>query len=249
VSRVHAVLDLPHGVWGAGGRFWSAALGWPVGAPWPGHPELRSLEPVDGAAYVHLQQVDGPPRVHVDLETDDRAGLAEAVVAAGASAVACHERWDTFASPGGLPFCLVGTQEGEVPRPMTWAEGQRSRLVQVCIDAPAPLHDAEVSFWRTVLGGRWVDSPAAEFAGKWHDDHGSPLQLLFQRLEDEGGPVRAHLDLGTDGQPAELRRLLALGARDVGPGPGGWHVLQDPSGLSFCVTGNSPESGVHRDLG
>jgi hypothetical protein len=110
------------------------------------------------------------------------------------------------------------------------------------------VHDREVAFWRALLDGRWVDSPAPEFAGKWHDDDGSPLQLLFQRLDEPTGGVRAHLDLGTDDVPAEVQRLLDLGADDVGPGRG-WHALRDPAGSAFCVTGNSPELTQRRDLG
>ena len=54
---LHVVLDAPVEPTGA---FWAAVLGWPLGAPWPDHPELRSFVPPDGDAYVHLQQVDGP---------------------------------------------------------------------------------------------------------------------------------------------------------------------------------------------
>jgi hypothetical protein len=110
-------------------------------------------------------------------------------------------------------------------------------------------HEREVDFWRALLQGRWVTSSSSEFAGKWHDDTGSPLQLLFQRLEEPVGPVRAHLDHGTDDLRAEVRRVVALGAQDVGAGHGGWHVLRDPAGLPFCVTANSPEQSSHRDLG
>jgi hypothetical protein len=74
------------------------------------------------------------------------------------------------------------------------------------------------------------------------------VQLLFQGLDEPDGPVRAHLDLGTDDVSAEVRRLVALGAADVGPGRG-WHVLRDPMGQPFCVTVNSPEQTRHRDLG
>ena len=107
--------------------------------------------------------------------------------------------------------------------------------------------EREVAFWRGLLPGRWVDSPSPEFAGKWHDDAGTPIQLLLQRLDEPDGPVRAHLDLGTDDLPAEVRRLLALGATDVGPGRG-WHVLRDVNGQPFCVTPNSPDRTLHRDL-
>ncbi|MFC6341148.1 VOC family protein, partial [Nocardioides hankookensis] len=123
----------------------------------------------------------------------------------------------------------------------------RSRMVQVCVDSPARLHEAEVAFWRALLGDRWAESPAPEFAGKWHNDAGSPLQLLFQRLDDAEGQVRAHLDHGTDDSSAEVDRLLSLGAEDVGPGHG-WHVLRDAAGLLFCVTENSP-GHERRDLG
>lgn len=87
-----------------------------------------------------------------------------------------------------------------------------------------------------------------EFAGKWHDDSGSPLQLLFQRLDEPHGTTRAHLDYGTDDMPAEVARLRRLGAVDVGPGRG-WHMFRDPAGMVFCVTENSPEQTVRRDIG
>lgn len=120
-------------------------------------------------------------------------------------------------------------------------------MVQVCIDLPAPVHDQEVAFWRALLGGRWVGSEAPEFAGKWYDDAGSPPQLLFQRLDESDGPVRAHLNHGTSDMQAEVPRLLGLGAVDIGGGRG-WHTLRDPA-LLFCVTGNSPAQTRHRDLG
>ena len=249
MAWLHTVIDVPEAVHASSARFWAEALGWPVGASWPGHPELRSFEPVSGDAYVHLHQVDGPPRVHVDLESEDPRGTTWAAVAAGAQPVRTSEEWTTLRSPGGLPFCVLRARKHVAPYPATWPAGHRSRVVQVCIDSPLSRHDDEVTFWRTLLHGRWVGSESAEFAGKWHDDEGSPLQLLFQRLDEPDGAVRAHLDLGTDGQSAEVRRLLDLGADDVGPGHGGWHVLRDPAGLAFCVTENAPDQTRRRDLG
>ncbi len=61
--------------------------------------------------------------------------------------------------------------------------------------------------------------------------------------------MRAHLDLGTDDLDADVRRLRALGAGDIGRGPGGWHALRDPAGLAFCTTGNDPEQTERRDIG
>lgn len=246
---LHAVVDVPADQHGAAGSFWQQALGWPLGEPWYGHPELASFQPPDGTPYVHLQRIDGPARVHVDVETDDRDAGTERAVALGAQFVAEHDRWTAFVSPGGLPFCLVGPVEHGAPQPLTWpGSAHRSRLVQVCVDSPAPVHDTEVAFWRALLPGRWADSSAPEFAGTWHDDDGSPLQLLFQRTGDAAGPTRAHLDLGTDDLPAEVGRLRGLGAADVGPGRG-WHVLRDPIGSLFCATENSPATTRTREIG
>ena len=248
MAWVHAVIDVPARQHSAAAQFWSAALGWPVGQAWPGHPELRSFEPAAGSPYLHLQSIDGPPRVHLDLESAQPDTLANLALSQGAALVAEQDDWRTLQSPGGLPFCMVPASERRPPSPLSWPDGHRSRMVQVCIDSPAPVHLTEVAFWRAVLGRRWVESGGPEFAGKWHDDAGSPLQLLFQQLEEAAGPVRAHLDQGTDDVAAEVRRLVDLGADEVGPGRG-WHVLRDVTGMAFCVTGNSPELTEHRDLG
>jgi hypothetical protein len=244
---VHAVVDVPDDEHAAAARFWSRVLGWPADDSWDGHPELRSFEPPDGAAYVHLQRIDGPARIHLDLEAESPAETVARAVGLGASYVATRGTWTTLTSPGGLPFCVLQAKAHEAPGPVTFPDGHRSRLVQVCVDSPRPAHVGEVEFWRALLGGRWVPSDSAEFAGKWHDDDGSPIQLLFQELDEPDGLVRAHLDLGTDDLDADVRRLRDLGAIDIGPGRG-WHVFRDPSGELFCTTKNSPEL-QHRRLG
>ena len=249
MAWLHAVVDVPDSLHAESATFWSGVLGWPVGRPWPDHPELRSFEPADGAAYVHLQQIDGPPRVHVDLESEDPESTVSEALERGAQLVDTADRWQTLRSPGGLPFCVLRARDHRAPEPVGWPGGHRSRMVQVCVDSPRARHDDEVAFWRALLAGRWVSSTADEFAGKWHDGAGSPLQLLFQVLDEDDGPVRAHLDHGTDDRAAEVRRLVDLGAVDVGAGRGGWHVLRDPAGLAFCVTDNAPDGTRHRDLG
>ena len=249
MSWVHAVIDVPREQHASAARFWSNVLGWRLGAPWTGQPELRSFEPPEGTAYVHLQEIAGPARVHLDLESEHPDATVERAAAQGADLVAEHDGWRTLLSPGGLPFCVVEAARHQSPPPTTWPGGHRSRMVQVCIDSPIAAHEQEVAFWRALLGERWVDSPSPEFAGKWHDDAGSPIQLLFQRLGEPDGPVRAHLDHGTDDLSSEVRRVLGLGAEDIGPGRGGWHALRDPSGTAFCVTANSPAHDIRRDIG
>ena len=198
---------------------------------------------------MHVQEIDGRPRVHLDVESHDPDATVDRAVELGGNLVGKSDRWRTLQSPGGLPFCVVKARgQHAPPEPTTWPEGHRSRLVQVCIDSPRAAHDQEVDFWRALLPGRWAGSSEREFAGKWHDGAGSPLQLLFQRLDEPRGPVRAHLDLGTDDRPAEVRRLRQLGAEDIGPGRG-WHAVRDPAGLAFCATDNSPEQTRCRDIG
>ena len=149
-------------------EFWGRALRWPVGPGWLGHPELRSFEPPAGTSYLHLQEIDGPPRVHLDLEFDHPDATIERAIGLGAELVAEHDRWTTLVSPGGLSFCVLRVNEHQPPEPMTWPDEHRSRMVQICIDSPQAVHQQEVMFWRALLPGRWVDSVAHEFAGKWN---------------------------------------------------------------------------------
>ena len=237
---MHAFVDVRSEHAGVARAFWSAVTGWPTSGPWQGHPEFVSVEPPVGSAYLHLQTIDGPPRVHLDLVGDlerDPALLAELGAVPGRR----EDAWQVMSSPGGLPFCVCREPWPHHRPPATaWPGGHRSRVVQLCVDAPASRHDAELSFWRAATG--WDDEPvdAPEFHRLVHRDS-SPLQLLIQRLGDDDGAtqVRAHLDLGTDDVPAELRRVEALGASALWPGEG-FVALQDPVGLPFCVTANDP---------
>ena len=244
MSWLHAVIDVPTAQLAATVRFWESACGWPLGAPWSDHPELRSFEPEHGRPYLHVQEVEGSPRVHLDVEADVVDTTVTRAVDLGAVLVDRQDRWQVLESPGHLPFCVLAAGAPDPPDAVSWPGGHRSRLVQVCVDSPVEAHDDEVAFWRAVLPGRWAGSRAREFAGKWHDDAGSPLQLLFQRLDEASGPSgwMVHLQ-------REVERLIGLGAIDVGPGRGGWHVLVDPAGLRFCVTENSPERTRPRDIG
>jgi hypothetical protein len=238
---LHVFLDVRADVAQLSADFWSATLGWQLGDPWRRHREFRSFEPPDGDPYVHQQVGDHGPRIHFDLEVSDEAEV-QRLVGLGASLAGEPREWWPMISPGGLPFCLVRRREHVRPAPLTW-DGHRSRLVQICVDSPARLHDQEVAFWRSALTWRWAVSSGDEFAGKLYPPSGSSVQLLFQRLgnDDPGTAVRAHIDLGTDDIEADAQRLTQLGAERVGTGRG-WIVLRDPVGMVFCTTGNSPDT-------
>ena len=240
IPWMHAFLDVPAELGGASRTFWSAATAWPVGEPWPEHPEFISLTPPDGAPYLHVQMIDGPPRVHLDVVGDpDRD--TERLERLGAVRGQRFDGWQVMRSPAGLPFCVCD-EPGPHRRPGAagWPGGHRSRLVQLCVDVPADLYEAELGFWRAATG--WADEPvdAPEFHRLVHRSE-SPLQVLVQRLgaDDGATQARAHLDLGADDVDAEVARLETLGAHVLGPGSG-FVVLRDPTGLPFCVTANDP---------
>ena len=240
---LHAVLDLPPGS-DAAEAFWSAALGWPLGEPWPGHPELASFTPPRGDAYVHRQRVPDGPGVHLDLEVADVDAEAVRLRALGATPLRRTSEWETLRSPGGLPFCLVPARPRVRPGPVTEPDARRHRLVQVCLDVPARHLDVEPAFWRAALPWDEVAQDSPEFLGRLVPPPSTTtLQVLLQALgeDDEGEVTRAHLDVGADDVAAEADRLIALGA-ELLRDRGGFIALRDPAGLGFCVTANSPEA-------
>jgi predicted enzyme related to lactoylglutathione lyase len=243
VRWLHVMIDLPAEVDDAATRFWSRALGWAVGEPWRDHREFRSFEPPSGDSYVARQLIEhGTPRVHLDVAVDDVEETAARMEALGARTGPAMPHWSVMTSPGGMPYCLVPHRDdSRAPAAVAWADHgrHRSRLVQVCVDSPPSRHEAEVAFWQAATQWRWAASDGREFAGKLYPESGSPVQLLFQRLDDDAPATRAHIDLGADDVEAEADRLVAAGAQRRWTGRG-WITLEDPAGLLFCATGNGP---------
>ncbi|MEU6385803.1 VOC family protein [Streptomyces bauhiniae] len=116
------------------------------------------------------------------------------------------------------------------------------RISELVIDAADP--ERLAAFWSDVLGyaelGREGDGsieigpPGAGFGGP------QPTLVLSPTADPRPAKLRLHIDVSpTDrDQPAELDRLLALGARpaDIGQtGEESWHVLLDPEGNEFCL--------------
>ncbi|MFI9389780.1 VOC family protein [Streptomyces bauhiniae] len=116
------------------------------------------------------------------------------------------------------------------------------RISELVIDAADP--ERLAAFWSDVLGyvelGREDDGsieigpPGAGFGGP------QPTLVLSPTTDPRPAKLRLHIDVSpTDrDQPAELDRLLALGARPADIGQTGeetWHVLLDPEGNEFCL--------------
>ena len=109
--------------------------------------------------------------------------------------------------------------------------------------------DELVAFWQAALG--YVPrEPAQDGWVVLADPTGTgPNLSLDQVAEDRLPPLgelsRVHLDLYTTDQPAEVERLVGLGAtrypRDYGPNDD-FVVLVDPDGNRFCVVATPDES-------
>lgn len=105
----------------------------------------------------------------------------------------------------------------------------------VTIDCADPQKLAE--FWTEALGttigadyGEYIFlNPTAEHA---------PYLGLQRVPEERAGKNRVHIDFRTEDRPAEVARLVKLGATEVEEHtvPGlSWTVLLDPEGNEFCV--------------
>jgi catechol 2,3-dioxygenase-like lactoylglutathione lyase family enzyme len=106
----------------------------------------------------------------------------------------------------------------------------RSRVAVLLVDH-SEAHDAAVAFWAGATGSTAVElpeEPGFSSLGALGD-----LTFAIQRT-GPGTPARMHLDIETDDVPAEVARVVGLGAT-VLEDHGGHAVLRDPGGLVFCV--------------
>ncbi len=112
-----ALIDHPSESYDAGAAFWAGATGTSRApdATVPDDDPYESLDPLPGGVKLELQRTgEGtPPRVHLDVETDDVEAEVARLVALGATVTTEHDGWAVLADPGGLPFCVVPVQTGE----------------------------------------------------------------------------------------------------------------------------------------
>ena len=106
-SRLSTILiDTPRDDAPAAAGFWSAALGVPA-EPVAGEEQFTSLPGALPELVASVQAIDGPPRLHVDIETDDVDAETARLVALGAVEV---DRWldcHTLRAPGGHLLCVI----------------------------------------------------------------------------------------------------------------------------------------------
>jgi hypothetical protein len=107
----------------------------------------------------------------------------------------------------------------------------RILLREVVIDAPTATFAATRDFWAAALLTEARQVPKYQEFTALED----PASLSVVGLQDIGTDhARYHVDLETDDVPAEVARLVRLGAEAVSRGRT-WVVLRDPAGLLLCV--------------
>jgi hypothetical protein len=240
---ISAFLDLAPEEHERGMAFWRDVTGYAVSDPRGEHDEFTTLVPPTGDDFLRVQRLgEGQSRIHLDLHVAAAAASAAAAERLGARVVARPEQgYVVLESPGGLTFCFVRHPCSMRPRPLTWPGGHRSCVDQVCLDIPASRHERECAFWEALTGLPRVDRIRTDEFSRLTGEPRVAVQLLLQRLEEEDGPVRAHLDLATTDRAAEVARHEALGAKVVADFERGWTVLAAPAGPAYCITDRVPD--------
>lgn len=113
-SRLNTiVIDVPETTFADAVSFWAAALGRQANkAPEEAQPYLH-LDGGDGRPDVVLQKIDGAPRYHVDIASDDVEAEVQRLVAAGATVVGPVETWVVLRDPAGLFVCVIPAESDD----------------------------------------------------------------------------------------------------------------------------------------
>jgi predicted enzyme related to lactoylglutathione lyase len=97
----------------------------------------------------------------------------------------------------------------------------------------------QMAFWAAALDYVPREENSDDFALLRPRDGVGPNLSLDQHHSEVHTPPRIHLDLYTDDQASEVKRLLALGATEVHwskrPPDADYVILADPEGNRFCV--------------
>ena len=108
----------------------------------------------------------------------------------------------------------------------------KSQLAGFIIDCATDDVDKAATFWSAALGlERRKNSDPAETNYVALDTRPNDYHIEVQKVDH---PSRVHLDIESDDIEAEVRRLVALGARRIGP-VRSWVVMEAPTGQRFCV--------------
>ena len=101
------MIDHPEESFDAAADFWAGAQGARRSAN--PDPPYESLDRLPGNIALELQRTGSgtPPRIHLDLETDDVAAEVARLQQVGAPVTESADGWVVLADPGGMVFCVV----------------------------------------------------------------------------------------------------------------------------------------------
>ncbi len=238
IRWLHVFLDTPRADAPASWAYWSEVTGTTVSPTRGEDGQFATLLPARGQAWLKVQAVHEPARVHLDVDTDDRAGFVARATGLGASVQATYHEVVILRSPAGIVFCATIGQGGAYDRALD------SVADQATLDIPRSLFAAEVAFWRDLTG--WAASEISdddEFVSLRRPDHVA-VRILLQRRDDET-PGSAHVDFAVTDRAAETERHVRAGAEVVSV-HGQWTVLRDPVGRIYCLTDRDPATGLPR---
>ena len=217
--------------------FWATALSWTIR---DGTSDQVELVPTDGTRFsivfrlVSLEEKREKNRLHLDLTTtsiDDQTRSVERLLGLGARHVDIGQRPDethvVLADPEGNEFCVIAPDNAFL--------AGCDRLGSITCDGTP----ANGSFWSNALGWPLIWDQDEETAIRTPDGTG-PFITWGPPVHPKVAKNRLHLDVAPpskDHLPAEVDRLVALGARRADPGQrdGDQLVLLDPDGNEFWV--------------
>ncbi|MTE13667.1 VOC family protein [Nocardia aurantiaca] len=244
IRWVWAFLDRPAAQFDAAAEFWTTITGTELSPRRGEHDEFVTLLPDSGAATLKMQSIDGPARVHLDLDVDDVGAATERAEKLGATLAADYiltERigYAVLHSPAGMPFCFTPFRDsaGPLAPTVTGPARDRSRLDQICLDIGTSDYAEEARFWTALTGWAWRPGTLPEFA-RLSARPEIPIDLLLQRLGDDR-PTSAHPDLACTDIDATADWHEQLGAHRGERGKH-WLVMADPCGAPYCLTSRKP---------
>jgi predicted enzyme related to lactoylglutathione lyase len=220
-------------------RFWAGLLGWAVSAPLSDRPAVAELVPTDDTGFrLRFVASDAPKigqnHLHLDLTSrslDDQQQTVSTALRLGATHLDIGQRPEeghvVLADPEGNEFCVIGPG---------------NQFLADCGFVGAVAGDGSRRaglFWSAALGWPLVWDQGEE-TGIRAPSGGPKITWGGPPLLAKLGKSRLHFDLATAAggdQPAEVQRLIELGATrvDIGQGPVSWVVLADPDGREFCL--------------
>ncbi|MDL9980798.1 VOC family protein [Microbacterium sp. ASV49] len=107
--------------------------------------------------------------------------------------------------------------------------------------------EVQTRFWTAALDYVVREPAEDDFVLLRPRDAAAPCVSLDAVPSERVLPPRIHLDLYAQDQQAEVRRLLALGARKVDwdrqPADADYVIMEDPEGNRFCVVDADGWSG------